>query len=89
MGASASAKSEPLVSLPVTLASVNAAGVVPRSYAPPGYAEKHEADYNTTIGYLENGNQRCVYGACACAGHSHGHGHECRVSSLESRWPEL
>ena len=58
--AGASTKSDPLVSLPVTLASVNAAGVVPRSYAPPGYAEKLEADYNTTIGYLENGNQRCV-----------------------------
>ncbi|KAI0696320.1 hypothetical protein C8T65DRAFT_664032 [Cerioporus squamosus] len=52
---------EPLVSQPVTLASVNAAGVVPRSYAPPGYAEKHEADYNTAMGYLENGNQRFLH----------------------------
>lgn len=33
---------------------------MPRSYAPPGYVEKHEGDYMTTMGYLENGNQRCV-----------------------------
>lgn len=62
-GSGSSAK-EPLVQQSVTLASVNAAGVVPRSYAPPGYVDKHEADYNTTVGYLENGNQRCV---CALA----------------------
>ncbi|RPD59528.1 hypothetical protein L227DRAFT_575968 [Lentinus tigrinus ALCF2SS1-6] len=58
---SSSSAKEPLVSHPVTLVSVNAAGVVPRSYAPPGYAEKHEADYNTTVGYLENGNQRFLH----------------------------
>ena len=56
----APASKEPLVHLPITITSVNAAGVAPRSYAPPGYAEKHEGDYMTTMGYLENGNQRYV-----------------------------
>ncbi|KAH9928377.1 uncharacterized protein B0H18DRAFT_1157817 [Fomitopsis serialis] len=28
------------------------------SHAPPGYAYSEEADYNNTLGYLENGNQR-------------------------------
>ncbi|KAI0787529.1 hypothetical protein C8Q74DRAFT_1252361 [Fomes fomentarius] len=57
----APASKEPLVHLPVTIASSNAAGVVPRSYAPPGYVERHEGDYMTTMGYLENGNQRFLH----------------------------
>ncbi|RDX57135.1 hypothetical protein OH76DRAFT_1424761 [Lentinus brumalis] len=60
-GSSVSSAKEPLVVQPITLASVNAVGVVPRSYAPPGYVENHEADYNTAVGYLENGNQRFLH----------------------------
>jgi hypothetical protein len=33
-------------------------GIVPRSYAPPGYERPAEGDYNAAVGYLENGNQR-------------------------------
>ena len=53
---------DPLLLEPVTIASLNAPGVTPRSShaVPPGYARPGEGDYNTTIGYLENGNQRCV-----------------------------
>ncbi len=51
---------EPLISERVTVTSLNAPGVVPRSYEPPGYVHAHEGDYNTAMGYLENGNQRCV-----------------------------
>lgn len=51
---------EPLISERVTITSLNAPGIVPRSYAPPGYVHAHEGDYNTAMGYLENGNQRCV-----------------------------
>ena len=52
----------PLLLEPVTITSLNAPGVVPRSsqVVPPGYAHKSQGDYNTTIGFLENGNQRCV-----------------------------
>ena len=53
---------EALLSERIAIASVNAPGVVPRSYAPPGYVFPEEGDYNNTVGYLENGNQRCVRG---------------------------
>ncbi|KAI0833624.1 hypothetical protein BC628DRAFT_1308762 [Trametes gibbosa] len=56
--APASASTEPLLSERVSVASANAPGVVPRSYAPPGYVHPEEGDYNTAMGYLENGNQR-------------------------------
>ncbi|KAH9945077.1 uncharacterized protein BXZ73DRAFT_86648 [Epithele typhae] len=52
---------EPLLVQPVAIASANAQGTPPpRSScaAPPGYAHTGEGDYNTTIGFLENGNQR-------------------------------
>lgn len=55
--ASASPAGEALLSERITVASVNAPGVVPRSYAPPGYVHPEEGDYNTAAGYLENGNQ--------------------------------
>ena len=58
--AAAASKDAPLVLEPVTIVSVNAVGVVPRSYAPPGYADTSTGDYMTTMGYLENGNQRYV-----------------------------
>ncbi|KAI9000455.1 hypothetical protein BD414DRAFT_1082 [Trametes punicea] len=47
-----------LLSEHVTIACVNAPGIIPRSYAPPGYVYPQEGDYNSVIGYLENGNQR-------------------------------
>ena len=60
----ASGSVEPLISERVTITSLNAPGIVPRSYAPPGYVHEHEGDYNTAMGYLENGNQRCVSPLC-------------------------
>ncbi|KAL1949605.1 hypothetical protein VTO73DRAFT_8486 [Trametes versicolor] len=54
----ASPAGEALLSERVSVASANAPGVVPRSYAPPGYVSPEEGDYNTAVGYLENGNQR-------------------------------
>ena len=59
---------DPLLLEPVTIASVNAPGVLPRtSHAgPPGYAPRSEGDYNTTAGFLENGNQRCVCPRVLC-----------------------
>ncbi|KAH9847696.1 hypothetical protein C2E23DRAFT_847726 [Lenzites betulinus] len=56
--APASPSTEPLLSERISVASANAPGVVPRSYAPPGYVHPEEGDYNTAMGYLENGNQR-------------------------------
>ena len=56
----ASSDVEPLVSEPVTITGLNAPGIVPRTYAPPGYVHADEGDYNTAMGYLENGNQRYV-----------------------------
>ncbi|TBU40330.1 hypothetical protein BD309DRAFT_967722 [Dichomitus squalens] len=56
--APASSDVEPLISERVTITGLNAPGVVPRSYAPPGYVHAEEGDYNTAMGYLENGNQR-------------------------------
>ena len=42
----------------VTIHTMNAVGVTPRSYAPPGYAAAQDGNYNNVAGYLENGNQR-------------------------------
>jgi hypothetical protein len=42
----------------VVIHTMNPIGVVPRSYAPPGYASAHEGNYNNVAGFLENGNQR-------------------------------
>ncbi|KAI0950800.1 hypothetical protein AcW1_008009 [Taiwanofungus camphoratus] len=63
----ASSDSEPLLTEQVTITTANAAGIIPRSYAPPGYAQPEEGDYNNTVGYLENGNQRFLH-------HGGGHG---------------
>ncbi|KAI1796920.1 hypothetical protein LXA43DRAFT_985107 [Ganoderma leucocontextum] len=49
---------EPLISESVTITSLNAPGIVPRSYAPPGYVHAQDGDFNTVMGFLENGNQR-------------------------------
>ena len=58
----AGAADDPLLLEPVSIASLNALGVTPRSSHadPPAYARSGEGDYNTTVGFLENGNQRCV-----------------------------
>ncbi|KAI0636046.1 hypothetical protein C8Q77DRAFT_1101044 [Trametes polyzona] len=56
--APASPAGEALLTERVAIASANAPGVLPRSYAPPGYVHPEEGDYNTAVGYLENGNQR-------------------------------
>lgn len=42
----------------VVIHTMNAAGISPRSYAPPGYEQREEGNYNNAVGYLENGNQR-------------------------------
>ncbi|KAF7312501.1 hypothetical protein MIND_00263800 [Mycena indigotica] len=47
-----------LLSEPVKIVSKHIPGIVPRSYAPPGYKKPVESDYNAAVGYLENGNQR-------------------------------
>ncbi|KAJ6507966.1 hypothetical protein C8R47DRAFT_1100150 [Mycena vitilis] len=47
-----------LLSEPVTIATRHVPGIVPKSYAPPGYEKPEENDYNSAVGYLENGNQR-------------------------------
>ncbi|KAI0789899.1 hypothetical protein C8Q75DRAFT_806557 [Abortiporus biennis] len=52
------AAGQALVAQRVTVTSINAPGILPRSYAPPGYEHKEEGDYNAAVGYLENGNQR-------------------------------
>ncbi|KAF7336762.1 hypothetical protein MVEN_02111400 [Mycena venus] len=47
-----------LLSEPVKIVTKHVPGVTPRSYAPPGYEKPEENDYNSAVGYLENGNQR-------------------------------
>lgn len=51
-------KEELLASDKVAIVTENAPGVIPRSHAPPGYEKPQEGNYNTSMGYLENGNQR-------------------------------
>ncbi len=48
----------PLFTEKVTIHTLGAVGISPRSFAPPGYAPSIEGNYNTVTGYLENGNQR-------------------------------
>lgn len=57
-GYAAASPDAPLFSEPVTIHTLNPVGVVPRSYAPPGYAQAVEGNYNNVAGFLENGNQR-------------------------------
>nr|GAT45282.1 predicted protein [Mycena chlorophos] len=51
-------KKDALLSESVKIATRHIPGIVPRSYAPPGYEKPPESDYNAAVGYLENGNQR-------------------------------
>ncbi|KAJ7650104.1 hypothetical protein FB45DRAFT_9710 [Roridomyces roridus] len=46
------------ISEPVKITTKQVPGIVPKSHAPPGYAKPAENDYNSAVGYLENGNQR-------------------------------
>ncbi|PSR81579.1 hypothetical protein PHLCEN_2v6345 [Hermanssonia centrifuga] len=48
----------PLFTERVMVHTLNAVGIIPRSFAPPGYAGSMEGNYNNVAGYLENGNQR-------------------------------
>ncbi|KAI0342666.1 hypothetical protein BDW22DRAFT_1357119 [Trametopsis cervina] len=45
----------------VSLHALNALGVIPKSYAPPGYVAPAEHTWNTAAGFLENGNQRFLH----------------------------
>lgn len=51
---------EALLTEQVVIASAEAVGVLSRPFAPPGYVPPDDADYNNSVGYLENGNQRYV-----------------------------
>ncbi|KAI0077074.1 hypothetical protein K474DRAFT_1753683 [Panus rudis PR-1116 ss-1] len=51
-----------LVTEKITVTTLNSPGMIPRSFAPPGYERKDETDFNNAVGYLENGNQRYVEG---------------------------
>lgn len=51
----------PLLTEPVTIVTAHVPGVVPRSYAPPGYVKPERGDYNKAMGLLENGNQRFIH----------------------------
>lgn len=57
-GYTASDPETPLFTEPIVIHTLNALGVAPRSYAPPGYAHPSGGNYNQVAGYLENGNQR-------------------------------
>jgi len=46
---------------PVVITTLNAPGVMPRSLAPPGYVPPEGTDYNASVGYLENGNQKFLH----------------------------
>ncbi|KAJ7596541.1 hypothetical protein C8J56DRAFT_849981 [Mycena floridula] len=50
-----------LISEPVTIATKQCRGVTPKSYAPPGYDKPEVGDFNTSAGYLENGDQRFLH----------------------------
>ncbi|KAJ6623969.1 hypothetical protein B0H10DRAFT_2162288 [Mycena sp. CBHHK59/15] len=47
-----------MVSQPLKITTKSVPGITPKSYAPPGYERPPEGDYNSAVGYLENGNQR-------------------------------
>ncbi|THH15557.1 hypothetical protein EW146_g4933 [Bondarzewia mesenterica] len=52
---------EPMIAEHVTITLASAPGVLMRSYAPPGYSDETEIDYNIAAGFLENGNQRFLH----------------------------
>ncbi|KLO08938.1 hypothetical protein SCHPADRAFT_931505 [Schizopora paradoxa] len=50
---------QPILSERIQIVTENAEGIVPHSHAPPGYVVPDgEGNYNNSVGYLENGNQR-------------------------------
>ncbi|KAN0093272.1 hypothetical protein V8E55_004056 [Tylopilus felleus] len=51
-------KSTPLLRRKVTITNFPALGIQVRSHAPPEYIQEQGADYNKSVGLLENGNQR-------------------------------
>ncbi|KAJ8494400.1 hypothetical protein ONZ45_g13244 [Pleurotus djamor] len=51
-------KGEALISVPVSIVMRQTPGVRMRSYAPPGYEKPQGGDYNKSMGFMENGNQR-------------------------------
>jgi len=53
-----SPKSTPLLKQKVMIVNFPAAGIPVRSHAPPEYVQEQGADYNRSVGLLENGNQR-------------------------------
>lgn len=53
--------SEALLTEQAVIASAEAMGVLSRRFAPPGYVPPDDTDYNNSVGYLENGNQRFLH----------------------------
>ncbi|KAF9234229.1 hypothetical protein BU15DRAFT_90063 [Melanogaster broomeanus] len=51
-------KSGPLLTQKVTVVNFSAPGITMRSHAPPQYVQEQAADFNNSVGLLENGNQR-------------------------------
>ncbi|KAG8213462.1 hypothetical protein J3R82DRAFT_11980 [Butyriboletus roseoflavus] len=54
-------KSTPLLRQKVTIANFPAFGIPVCSRAPPEYVQQQGADYNSSFGLLENGNQRFLH----------------------------
>ncbi|TDL25704.1 hypothetical protein BD410DRAFT_895932 [Rickenella mellea] len=54
----ASTADQPVFTERISIVTENTPGVVPRSHAPPGYTHEDTGNYNNSVGYLENGNQR-------------------------------
>ncbi|KAI0091104.1 hypothetical protein BDY19DRAFT_1067684 [Irpex rosettiformis] len=50
----------PLFAERVMIHTLNAVGVIPKSFAPPGYSSAADNNWNVAAGFLENGNQRRV-----------------------------
>ena len=69
---------QPLLSQSVTVVTENPPGVKPHSHAPPGYVRTDQADYNNSVGYLENGNQRFY--------HRHGFWKRLKGLSYTTQW---
>lgn len=55
----------PLLKHPVTIVNFPAPGIILRSRMPPEYAQEKGADYNNSVGLLENGNQRFYHHGAA------------------------
>ncbi|KAG9314824.1 hypothetical protein JVU11DRAFT_3917 [Chiua virens] len=51
-------KTTPLLRQKVTISNFPALGIPIRMHAPPEYVQEQGADYNKSVGLLENGNQR-------------------------------